>query len=76
MRHKVEWLTEYDQIVNWLTDNQGKGLVLIGPPGVGKSEICMKVIPLIFRMALHKVFGVLVKTGAEIAVMFMFISVL
>ena len=56
MRHKVEWLTEYDQIVNWLTDNQGKGLVLIGPPGVGKSEICMKVIPLIFRMALHKVF--------------------
>ena len=56
MRHKVEWLTEYDQIVNWLTDNQGKGLVLIGPPGVGKSEICMKVIPLIFRMALYKVF--------------------
>ena len=56
MRHKVEWLAEYDQKVNWLTDNQGKGLVLIGPPGVGKSEICMKVIPLIFRMALHKVF--------------------
>ena len=56
MRHKVEWLTEYDQIVNWLTDNQGKGLVLIGPPGIGKSEISMKVIPLIFRMALHKVF--------------------
>lgn len=39
MRHKVEWLAEYDQIVNWLTDNQGKGLLLIGPPGVGKSEI-------------------------------------
>ena len=57
MRHKVEWLAEYDQIVNWLTDNQGKGLLLIGPPGVGKSEICMKVIPLIFRMALHKVFS-------------------
>ena len=57
MRHKVEWLAEYDQIVNWLADNQGKGLVLIGPPGVGKSEICMKVIPLIFRMALHKVFS-------------------
>ena len=57
MRHKVEWLAEYDQIINWLTDNQGKGLLLIGPPGVGKSEICMKVIPLIFRMALHKVFS-------------------
>ena len=57
MRHKAEWLSEYDQIANWLTDNQGKGLLLIGPPGVGKSEICMKVIPLIFRMALHKVFS-------------------
>ena len=57
LRHKVEWLAEYDQIVIWLTDNQGKGLVLIGPPGVGKSEICMKVIPLMFRIALHKVFS-------------------
>ena len=57
MRHKVEWLAEYDQIVNWLTENQGKGLLLIGPPGVGKSEICMKVIPLIFRMVLHKIFS-------------------
>ena len=57
MRHKVEWLAEYDQIVNWLTDNQGKGLLLIGPPGVGKSEISMKAIPLIFRMVLHKVFS-------------------
>lgn len=57
MRHKVEWLAEYTQIVNWLTDNRGKGLLLIGPPGVGKSEICMKVIPLIFRMVLHKVFS-------------------
>ena len=57
MLHKAEWLAEYDQIANWLTDNQGKGLLLIGPPGVGKSEICMKVIPLIFRMVLHKVFS-------------------
>ena len=32
-------------------------MLLIGPPGVGKSEICMKVIPLIFRMVLHKVFS-------------------
>lgn len=47
----------YDQIVNWLTDNQGKGLLLIGAPGVGKTDICMKVIPLIFQMVLHKVFS-------------------
>ena len=63
MRHKAEWLAEYDQIARWLTDNQGKGLLLIGPPGVGKSEICMKVIPLIFRMALHKIFSRYQATG-------------
>ncbi len=57
MRHKVEWLAEYDQITDWLTDNKGKGLLLIGPPGVGKTEICMKVIPLIFRMVMHKIFS-------------------
>ena len=57
MRHKVEWLAEYDQITDWLTDNKRKGLLLIGPPGVGKTEICMKVIPFIFRMVLHKVFS-------------------
>lgn len=57
MRHKAEWLSEYDQIANWLTNNQGKGLLLIGPPGIGKSEICMKVIPMIFRMAFHKIFS-------------------
>ena len=27
IRHKVEWLVEYDQIVNWLTNNKGKGLL-------------------------------------------------
>ena len=57
MRHKVEWLAEYDQITDWLTDNKGKGLLLIDPPGVGKTEICMKVIPLIFRMVMHKIFS-------------------
>lgn len=57
IRHKVEWLVEYDQIVNWLTNNKGKGLLLIGPSGIGKSEICMKVIPMIFRMAFHKIFS-------------------
>ena len=55
MRHKAEWLAEYDQIARWLTDNQGKGLLLIGPPGVGKSEICMKVIPMIFKLSFQKI---------------------
>ncbi len=57
MRHKVDWLAGYDQIADWLTDNQRKGLLLIGPPGVGKSEICMKVIPLIFKLSFLKIFS-------------------
>ena len=57
MRHTVEWLPEYGKVAGWLTGNQGKGLLLVGPPGVGKSEICMKVIPLIFRLSLRKVFS-------------------
>lgn len=55
MRHKVDWLASYDQIADWLTDNQEKGLLLIGPPGVGKSEICMKVIPMIFKLSFQKI---------------------
>ena len=38
MRHKVEWLAEYAQILNWLTNNHGKGLLLIGSPGVGNPK--------------------------------------
>ena len=52
MRHKVDWLKEYDEIADWLSDNKEKGLFLIGPVGVGKTEICMKVLPLMFRHAL------------------------
>ena len=48
MHHEVEWLKEYDEVADWLSDNKGKGLFLIGPVGVGKTEICMKVIPIIF----------------------------
>ena len=55
MRHKVDWLASYDQIADWLTDNQEKGLLIIGPPGVGKSEICMKVIPMIFKLSFQKI---------------------
>lgn len=57
MRHKVDWLASYDQIADWLTDNQRKGLSLIDPPGVGKSEICMKVIPMIFKLLFQKIFS-------------------
>lgn len=56
MRHQVDWLPEYNSIAEWLSDNKGKGLLLIGPPGVGKTETCMRVIPLLTGMFYHRNF--------------------
>lgn len=41
-------LPEYDKVVEWLSDTQGKGLFLIGNCGRGKSIIINGVVPLIF----------------------------
>lgn len=48
-----EWLPEYDEIVDWLCDNKGKGICLAGSNGRGKSNIINSVLPLIFK-AYHK----------------------
>jgi len=45
------WIKEYDQIVEWLEDNKGLGLLLHGKCGVGKSIMGRYVIPAIL---LHK----------------------
>ena len=36
---KGEWLKEYDEIVDWLTDNKGRGLLVYGNCGRGKTLI-------------------------------------
>lgn len=40
-----EWQPEYDQIVQWLSDNKGKGLFLFGDCGRGKSFLSRYVLP-------------------------------
>lgn len=40
-----QWLPEYEEIVSWLTNNHGRGLLCIGHPGRGKTIICTKIIP-------------------------------
>lgn len=37
----------YEKIVDWLTDNKGKGLLFVGPTGVGKSMMCCDILPAI-----------------------------
>lgn len=43
-----QWLQRpYDKIVSWLSDNKGRGLLFVGPSGVGKSVMCCDILPAI-----------------------------
>lgn len=41
----AKWLQGYDEIAEWLQDNKGKGLMLYGSNGRGKSLMCYNIIP-------------------------------
>lgn len=49
MGHPYKHFEEYNEVFEWLKDNQGKGLFLIGANGVGKSVLSMQVIPFLFN---------------------------
>jgi DNA replication protein DnaC len=52
---EYEHLPAYDLIIDWLCDNKGRGLMLMGNCGLGKSTILNYVIPAIFRTKTNKV---------------------
>ena len=52
---KAVWLPEYDMVAEWLSENNGKGLLLYGNCGRGKTLITQKILPEIFRWYLRKV---------------------
>lgn len=45
-----KYLPQYDEVVNWMTGTQGKGLYLYGDCGMGKSTIIKGIVPVLFRM--------------------------
>ena len=47
-------LDSYDEIIDWLSDTKGRGLMLMGDCGLGKSTILNFVIPAIFRTKTNK----------------------
>lgn len=49
MGEKLVWLPEYDKVSEWLTNNNGKGLILYGNCGRGKSLLVRYAIPMLFR---------------------------
>ena len=42
-------MNEYENIAEWLSNNQGRGLMLYGMCGLGKTVICSRVIPLLLN---------------------------
>ena len=44
---RAQWLTAYDRVADWLTDNRGRGLLCVGAPSTGKSFFCQKILPAI-----------------------------
>ena len=52
---KYEHLSAYDEVIDWMVDTRGRGLMLMGECGLGKSTILNFVIPAIFRTKTNKV---------------------
>ena len=52
---KTQFLPEYEKVIEWLTDNKSKGLIMGGANGRGKSLIGEYVIPSILRHVIGKV---------------------
>lgn len=50
----AQWLKEYDNIVSWLSDNNGRGLLCYGNCGRGKTVICNRIIPVLFHFFYKK----------------------
>lgn len=51
----VVWLPEYDNVVSWLEDNHGKGLLCIGNCGRGKTMMCYRVIPVLINHFMQRI---------------------
>lgn len=52
---KFVFLPEYAKVVEWMVDNKGKGLLLMGHVGRGKTVISTGVIPSLFFYRFRKV---------------------
>lgn len=46
---RAQWLPEYEEVVAWMEDNQGKGLMCIGDCGRGKTLITQRILPMLFE---------------------------
>jgi len=54
----MQWLPEYEEVTEWLSDNKGRGLFIYGDCGRGKSLLCRYVLPAILLHHCQKVVSV------------------
>lgn len=52
---EFKFLPEYERVVDWMCNNRGKGLLLMGDVGRGKTVISAGVIPGLFYYRLRKI---------------------
>lgn len=55
---KAVWQKEYDQVGDWLCNNEGRGLLLWGNCGLGKSLLGRYIIPAILLKFCRKIVNV------------------
>ena len=53
--NNAKWLPGYDDIVDWLTDNKGRGLLCVGTCGLGKTLICQNILPVLIHQYAGKI---------------------
>lgn len=55
----AEWIEKnYRPIVEWMTDNKGKGLLITGGCGLGKTLIAKRILPLLIRDSCRRVINI------------------
>ena len=63
-KDKATWLKGYDDIASWCENNEGRGLLVMGTCGLGKSLICGKILPILINEHYRKV--VLITNGLDL----------
>ncbi len=57
---KATWIEKnYRPIVDWMTDNKGRGLLMTGRCGLGKTLIGKHILPLVIQDSCRKIVNVL-----------------
>ncbi len=61
LRHQlaqVAWYPALDELAAYLSHNRGRGLILMGNPGRGKTLLATKLLPLVIRQECQRIVSV------------------